>query len=419
MIDENGNLRLQLTAVYHWQKNAYLNKYQFIVHEGGARSSKTTSICQFIIYFCLNHWQKKRITIVRKTLPSLRDSAMKTFFEELDKHDLYIQDCHNKTENDYLLNGNEVQFRSLDDPQKKRGAERDILWGNEANELTQEEFRQLNQRTNELVILDYNPSDEYHWIYDDITVREDCKLIKSTYLDNPFLAERLVKEIEHYKEVDPEYWKVYGLGLRATTPNTIYRNWRYIDAPPEPDEIIYGIDFGYSPHPKAVVECKIKDRRYYFRELLKEEYLSTPDFIKKLKGWGGTKGLIPIITRDIYCDSANPEGIAELRAAGFNVHKAQKDVNDGIEHLQADIFFITKDSVELAKELRSYKWKTDSDGHILPEPIKLHDDLVDSMRYAAFTHYKRYFQLAHRKQGKDDYDVMMKQYEANRKGRMS
>ena len=92
-----------------------------------------------------------------------------------------------------------IEFISLDQPVKVRGRKRHLLFINEANELFWEDWQQLLFRTSDKIILDYNPSEEYHWIYDKIIPREDANFLKTTYKDNPFLEQSLIDEIERLK----------------------------------------------------------------------------------------------------------------------------------------------------------------------------------------------------------------------------
>jgi phage terminase large subunit len=297
----------------------------------------------------------------------------------LKEQGLYSESNHNKTEHSYKLGDNEVEFVSIDEPQKIRGRKRTYLWINEANELTYEDFRQLNLRTEKKVYLDYNPSDEFHWIYDKVIPRKDCLFIQSTYLDNPFLDDALVKEIEMLKEADPNYWKIYGLGERGTNEAAIYTHWQYCDKIPDNvDEIIYGLDFGFN-NKTALVRVGIKDQDHYCQELLYESHLTNSDLIERLKDLK--------IEDDypIYADSAEPQRIEEINKAGFYCLPANKDVKKGIDTIKSHGFYITKDSPNLQKEVKSYKWKQ-KDERILDEPVKFNDHLLDGARYAAHTH---------------------------------
>jgi phage terminase large subunit len=196
---------------------------KIIVEQGGTRSGKTYNILLWVIFHYSYYETDKTITICRKTFPALRASVMRDFFDILRSRDLYNENFHNKSSHEYYLNGNLVEFISLDQPQKIRGRKRDLLYINEANELTYEDWQQLILRTEGKAILDYNPSDAFHWIYDKVVPREDCAFYQTTYLDNPFLDAGVKAEIERLKDTDEDYWRIYGLGERGMSRATIFQ----------------------------------------------------------------------------------------------------------------------------------------------------------------------------------------------------
>ena len=201
------SLNLKGTVVLQKNLNA---STRIVVNQGGTRSSKTYSLAQLIILKALQS-KGKVYTICRKTLPALKGTAYRDFFNILESHNLYNPDNHNKSELTYKLNGNTIEFLSIDMSQKIRGRKRAVLWLNEANEFRFEDWVQLSLRTTENIYLDFNPSDPYSWIYDNVMNREDCTFIKSTYLDNPFLPDETIKEIERLKQLDSNYWQIYGI----------------------------------------------------------------------------------------------------------------------------------------------------------------------------------------------------------------
>ena len=240
-------------ATYYHVKNS---PAKIQVHQGGTRSGKTYSILTALIELChRNENSGAVITIARKTFPAIRASVMRDFFEILEREDIYNVELHNKSEATYILFGNMVEFISVDQPQKVRGRKRDILFVNEANELTLEDWRQLMLRTTGRAIIDYNPSDEFHWIYDHVLTRDDHEFFQTTYLDNPFLPEATVAEIERLKEADPDYWRVYGLGERGVSRATILTHWKQVPQVPEGWKLMcLGLDFGYTNDPTAIVK---------------------------------------------------------------------------------------------------------------------------------------------------------------------
>jgi phage terminase large subunit len=305
---------------------------------------------------------------------------MRDFFEILQNLDLYDEASHNKTDMIYKLNGNLVEFFSIDQPQKVRGGKRDYLFCNEANELPFEAWQQLIFRTTEKIIIDYNPSDEFHWIYDKVITRADADFYKSTYKDNPFLDKSLVAEIERLQEVDENYWRVYGLGERAVSTATIYGRFGLVDSLPSIDA--YGLDFGYN-HPTALIAVNLDDDRKELTadEVIYKSNLTIADLIAEMARLEISENI------PIYCDHSRPEAIEELKREGYDARPANKAVFDGINFVKGYKLKFTKESENLIKEARSYKWKERSDGVVLDEPVKFFDDAMDALRYGAYSHY--------------------------------
>lgn len=368
---------LNATTVFERNWDEYQKGTRIIVNQGGRGSSKTYSIAQLFLTLLVTK-QNILLTVARKTLPALKATAMRDFFEIMKSEGIYKEERHNKSDNTYTYGTNEIEFISVDQPQKVRGRKRHYLWLNEANEFSYEDFRQLNLRTEKQIWLDFNPSDEYHWIYDHILTRPDATLIKSTYKDNPFLDKQIVKEIELLKGLDQNYWRIYGLGERGISEAKVYSHWQYIESlPTSPDETIYGLDFGFN-NQTALIRIDLKDQCYFWDELIYESHLTNTDLIDRMR-------TLNLGNKEIYCDSAEPQRIEELKRAGFNAKPADKDVNKGIDHIKSHKWYITKRSVNTLKEVKSYSWKT-KDDKILDEPIKQNDHAMDAGRYAVHTH---------------------------------
>ncbi len=360
------------------------NEKPIVVFQGGTGSAKTYTMLQYLISRCLSIWQNKTIDIVRRTYPSLRISVMKDFFDILIKHKIYNRDDHNKSEGIYRIGTNTFRFYSSDDEQKVRGPRRDILFLNEILEFKKMDVMQMILRTHELVMMDYNPSEEFHWVYDSILTRDDVNFTKSTYLDNPFLGEKTVKEILRLKKTDPNMWRIYGLGERGVTLATIYSNWDYTDKNFDDFEgqEFFGLDFGFN-NPTAMIRVRYHEKEIFFEQLIYKRQL-TSDLVvgelDKLKAKG-------ILTHDstIFADGARPEIIEDIRKAGYNVQAAKKEKDSvlrGINFIKKHTVWLPKKSVDLIKEVRTYKWKVDKDDHVLDVPVDLNDHLCDAMRYA-------------------------------------
>lgn len=353
---------------------------RIIVEQGGTRSGKTYNILLWLIFYYTERNTNKTITICRKSFPSLRASVMRDFFDILRNHDLYREDYHNKSSHEYHLNGNLVEFISLDQPQKIRGRKRNLLYINEANELFYEDWQQLIFRTDGRIILDYNPSESFHWIYDRVIPREDCDFYQTTYRDNPFLDQQIKNEIERLKETDEDYWRIYGLGERGMSRATIFQ-FGTSEIPQEAKLISYGLDFGYTNDPSALVAVYQHGDNLYLDELLYRTGMTNRDLHHHLQSLG-------LDRRDeIFADSAEPKSIEELHRFGWNIKptaKGQDSINAGIDILKRHKIFATSRSSNLIKELQNYKWTEDKNGNLLNKPIDVMNHAIDASRYAVY-----------------------------------
>lgn len=375
-------LKIQASRVF---RDNYNSKARITLNIGGSRSSKTYSLAQLFITLAFEETGKV-FTIARKTLPALKATAYRDFLEILKANELYRKEDHNKSDLTYQLNGNEFEFISVDQPQKIRGRKRDRLWMNEANEFSYDDYQQLILRTTGQVYMDFNPSDYDHWIRDQVETRDDVLTIHSTYKDNPFLDEQTVKEIERLKTADANYWRIYGLGEYGIPQTLVYTHWKYCNKLPEAGEKIWGLDFGWN-HPCVLTKVVLNDDDIYVQEKIYRSHLKDDELIELMKEAG--------VSEDdyVYADSEDPQAIQVLIDAGFNIIPAYKgpgSVLAGIREIQGRTFYITKDSVNLLKEAKSYSWKVKNDKPT-DEPVKLKDDGMDSIRYAIYNHLRQSF----------------------------
>lgn len=355
------------------------------IEQGGSRSGKTYNILMWLIFAYSDRNNGKTITICRKTFPALRASSMRDFFDILKKYDIYKEANHNKSNSEYLLNNNLFEFISLDQPQKVRGRKRDVLYINEANELYFEDWQQLILRTTDKAILDYNPSDEFHFIYDKIKPREDAEFFITTYKDNPFLDIETVNEIERLKDVDENYWKIYGLGQIGSSQALIFRINECNSIPPEAKFLSYGMDFGFTNDPTTLVAIYQQGDNIYLKELLYQTGLTNRDIDEKLK-------FHSVERKEIFADSAEPKSIEELYRMGWNVKpatKGQGSVNIGIDMMKRYQLHVTKDSVNMIKEFRNYKWQEDKNGNVLNTPVDMFNHTIDAIRYGLYDKLSR------------------------------
>ena len=363
-------------------------KQPIIVCVGGARSSKSYSVAQLFIKRMVEE-KNKNFLILRKTRPSLKLSAYKLFMDLLQKYEIFDRKNLNMSDLIYKHGTNYVVFTSIDDPEKIKSTEWNYIWLEEANEFTYDDFIVLKLRmsgktdTMNQMILSKNPVDESGWIHQRLEKEPDVAVIRSTHKDNPFISDEYRKILYDLKETDLTSYKIYTLGEYAPLTNLIYPNWDIIEAFPDTyDEIIYGLDFGFV-NQNALLEVGIKDTEYYLTERLYQTHMTNQDLIESLKT------LIQPQSMAIYADSAEPARIEEIARAGFDIHAANKNVLDGIDHLKSHKLHIDKNSINLINEIRAYKYKEDRNGIVKEEPVKFRDHLLDSARYCTYTHFKQ------------------------------
>lgn len=358
-------------------KHLEKSKKKIVVEQGGTRSGKTYNILLWIIAsYCVKN-TGKTITIVRKTFPAVRGTVMRDFFEIIKNYGLYFEEYHSKSTHEYFLNGNRIEFISLDQPTKIRGRKRDLLFINEANELNFEDWQQLIFRTTEKIVIDYNPSEEFHWIYDKVLERDDVEFYQTTYKDNTFLSNVIVEEIERLKDIDEEYWRVYGLGERGRSRSLVFNFTTTPSIPPTAKLVGRGLDFGFSNDSSALVETYIEGDNMYARELIYRTGMTNQDLGNEFKRLG-------LDRRDeIWCDSAEPKSIEELNRMGFNTKKTYKgSINLGIDMIRRYRLYVTDDSINMIKELRNYKYVEDKNGQLTNKPVDAFNHSLDALRYS-------------------------------------
>lgn len=374
-----NQINLTATSVFERNYEAVFNQdKRFIINQGASRSSKSYSVAQLAVVIALNE-PNLVISIVRKTFPALRAGMMRDFFEILNTINLYNKKNHNKTQHTFTFsNGSMIEFMSVDDQAKVRGRKRHYCIIDEANDLWEDDFLQLNLRTERKLIMMYNPSDRESWLYN--LPEDKTNRIISTYKDNPFLGKEQIIEIESLKEKDEALWLIFGLGQRAITKENIYSNFEFCSIKPEKfTKYVYGIDYGYT-HPTAMVKIWYHEDELFIEEIIYEKGLTTPDILYRINNAG-------ITYKDtIIAETARPEINEELRRANLTVINADKNIKAGIDAIKR--FKVYTNSQNIIKEYNSYTWAK-RQGQLTDEPVKILDDAMDAIRYGGY-YIKKY-----------------------------
>lgn len=384
-------MNLNVTPVF--TKN-YASEKRIKINRGGTRSSKTRSIAQLAVLWLFTGQVSRNRKIlegvwstVRKYSTTLDATVIRDFEEELELQGLYESVIHNKTKKTYTYGKRMVEFFGADDEKKLRGAKRNILYCNEANELQfRTQFFQLLIRTTDDVFIDFNPDDENIWINTELEQKRqydkgDVDVIVSTYKDNTFLPQALIEEIEYLERNDPEFWKIYGLGQYGKVYGVIFENYNVItEIPKDAKYIATGMDFGFTNDPTAILQVFEQNGELFINELEYKRGLTNLDIGNRLKQ-------LEIKEHEyIVGDSSEPKSIQEIYNQRFNIHGAEKgkdSVKNSIDILKRYKLNITSNSSNLLKEIKSYKWATDKEGNSINEPVDFNNHLIDALRYVA------------------------------------
>lgn len=346
--------------------------------QGGTSASKTISILLVLIDLAQRDKSATLTSVVAESVPHLKRGAIRDFKNIMREHNYWKEPKWNATDSIYTFEtGSQMEFFSADQPDKLRGARRDRLFINEANNITLDAFDQLEVRTKEFVFLDWNPTNEF-WFYTDIlNTRDDVEHIILTYKDNEALSEQIINSIEQRRN-RKGWWKVYGEGQLGEVEGRIYTGWQEIESIPHEARLErYGLDFGWSPDPVAIVAIYYYNGGYILDQVSYQLEMSNREIAETLKNL--PKALV-------IADSAEPKSIAEIKMYGINIvptNKGADSVRHGIKTVQDQKISVTKQSYDLLKEYRNYLWAVDKEGRVIagvPEGGKDHG--LDAIRYA-------------------------------------
>jgi phage terminase large subunit len=346
--------------------------------QGGTRSGKSYSALQWILVKALSE-PNQVISIVRKSFPSMRVSIMRDWVGILKGLGIWDENRWSATEHIYTFdNGSMVEFMSIDSSEKRKGSARDYLFVDECNELSREDWFQLFIRTRKKSIIAYNPSfGTNNYIFTEIQTHPEADLYISTFVDNPYLEKQLVEEIERLKEINPEYYKIYGLGLPGNNVGTIFSINLIDDVPENAEFVAFGLDYGFTVDPTSLVAIWKRDKDLYIEELIYEKGMVTSDIAERLRD-------LEVGREEIWADSAEPRLNEELYRLGFNVkgvRKGKDSIKLGIDLMMQYRLLVTKRSTNIVKEFGEYVWMVDKNGNFENKPVDYSNHAIDAIRY--------------------------------------
>lgn len=372
------NERMVTTSLFERSAEAWLGDKRRCLHEGGTASSKTYSCLQLLILIAQHAKGPLLISIVSESLPHLRRGCIRDFFnilgESPDNNPRY-----NKSESVYTFGNGQVEFFGADQADKIRGPRRDILYLNEANNIPWEVARGLDIRTNKFTIADWNPVGQF-WAHENWLGEPENAYIHSTYKDaESVITPEVIANILATGAKDANWAHVYVYGKLGKIEGLVYPDFGQVDVLPKGGESFFGLDFGFSGDPAALVKCVIIGDNLYSEEWIYERGLTNQDIASRMAELGVQKHY-----DEIFADSAEPKSIEEIAQYGFNIKpclKGPDSVEFGHQKLRQYTQYWTKGSLNCIKEQRNFRYIADKDGRLTDKTTHLYSHGLDARRY--------------------------------------
>ena len=367
------------------------------VYYGGAGSGKSYGACQKALLKALN--RKRKILIIRKVGATLKHSIFQLVIDLLADSGFLPAARVNRSDFQIdLANGSQLIFKGLDDPEKIKSIAgiTDIVI-EEATELTEEDFLQLNLRLRPVeadpqIYLMFNPVSKANWVYGYFFINppNNARIIHTTYKDNRFLTEDYKRQLQELEQRNPAYYRIYALGEFATLDKLVYPVWKKQLVSQQEIQTLpmfVGLDFGYTNDPSAIVwgRCDTDKKRIY----ITGEYAKTGMMNDEI---GRTIISLGLSKERIFADSAEPKSIDELRRIHgiTRIHPAAKgrdSILNGIQFITQHELIVDERCTKTIEELENYTWKKDKKtGEYINEPIDSFnhclagDTMVDTMQ---------------------------------------
>lgn len=377
------------------------SKKRYIALKGSAGSGKSVDTAQQYLIRLLKD-KGRNLVCIRKSDVTNRDSTYAELTGAIYRLglDKYFE-CRLSPLQIRCINGNMIIFRGVNDEKQReklksitfqKGKLTDV-WIEEATELTQSDFEIIDDRLRGnlpkgqfyQIKMTFNPVNKNHWIKKQFFDRQDENTLTchSSYLDNRFIDDAYRARMQRRKEVDPDGYRIYGLGDWGEIGGLVLKNWEVADISQNAndyDDVAIGQDFGFN-HANAILQLAIKDDDIY---ILKEIYVYEKD----------TSEIIDIAdTMDLvgkmWCDSAEPDRIKTWKKAGYKADGVTKEKTTKqkyqatqIDWLKRRKIYIHPSCVNTKREIEQWKWKKDEQsGKYLDEPVPFFDDAMAALRY--------------------------------------
>lgn len=373
---------------------------RYVIMRGSAGSGKSVDTAQQYILRLMRD-KGRNLLCVRKSDVTNRDST----FAELQGaiYRMGVAQYWTVRQSPLSLrccNGNEIIFRGMNDDKQreklksitfKQGKLTDV-WIEEMTELTQDDFEIIDDRLRGALLSGlfyqikgtFNPVSSASWVKRVFFDRESTNVLrhKSTYLQNRFIDEAYHKRMERRAEVDPDGYRIYGLGEWGEVGGLILTNYTvesFDTSASRFDYMVNAQDFGFN-HANCIGEIGFKDGDLYLCREIYEFEKDTSELIAIANKLRFRKDLT------MYCDSAEPDRIQMWRKAGYTkavgVEKEPGSVKAQIDLLKGRRIHIRPECKNTIKEIGQWKWRKDQrTGLYIDEPVPFLDDAMAMLRY--------------------------------------
>ena len=375
----------------------YLNRQErYQVFYGGAGSGKSFFLASKLVLDLLK--TKQKLLVVRQVFASIRDSVYEEIVSAINRMGVDKLCVISKSTLDItFLNGSKIIFKGADDERKLLSISGiDMVWVEEASDITKELFNQLELRlrggsAKKKYFLSFNPVSATHWLKTEFfdNPREDSFICHTTYKDNRFLDDEYIASLEEMKERNPQKYQVYALGEWGTSNKQIYENWKV--EPVNVSQVVqqnkgivssFGMDFGYVADPSTMIATLVdmENKKLYIFDEMYEHGLLNNQIADRIKRMGYAK-------ERIVADSAEPKSIAELKNLGLSritgAKKGKDSILFGIQFILQFEIIVDPKCVNTINELQNYGYKKDkSTGQYSNTPVDDYNHLMDALRYA-------------------------------------
>lgn len=377
----------------------FKNKKRYEIVWGGAGSGKSHIVARKLLYRILKESHiKHNFLIIRKVDRTIKRSVFALMKNIISRWGMQSEFDINLTDKTltYKLNGSQIMFSGLDDAEKLKSIEGvTSIWCEEATELTQDDFEQLDLRLRgntgalKQITFTFNPISEQHWIkkvfFDDPI--QGVFTLKTTYLDNSFIDDDYKTVMENKKKTNPRFYNIYCLGNWGTADGLIFSNVNARMIRPEEVaglEYAQGLDFGYTNDPSAFNQTYIdmKNKKIYVYDGFYQKGMSNAEIAERIKSMQGHK-------RVTTADSSEPKSIDYISKKGVNIRGAMKgagSISTGLDFLLEFEIIVNTHLIEFMVEFNNYCWGVDKNGKATNKPTDDFNHFIDSLRYACEHH---------------------------------